>query len=281
VAIGGDSVDASLGQSATFADDGTVSGSGGCNQFSGSYTVDGESISIGPLVSSRMSCGDDADLSELHYLGALEAAVGFAISGTDLVITTSTGADLELSAQAGPVPTGSPEVTPEASPAATPVVTPATTPAVTPEASPASTAGASPAGTPEASPGPSSGASPSASGAVSGSIVGSWKLTTYVGSSLPPGMLSIDITFAPDGTFSGFGGCNDYSGQWSLDGTKLAITGFESASSGTCDPTSQSLEQGYFSLLPYVDTAELAEDGTLKLTASLAGDTGFEFQPAG
>ena len=259
-AIDGQPADEALGQSATFGDDGTVTGSGGCNDYFGPYTVDGESLAIGPLAATRASCGDDVDASEARYLRALEAAASFVISGTDLAISTEDGTTLEFAAQAGPgpQPTATPAVTPEAS-----------APAVTPQAS-------APAVTPRASTAPS----PGASGAVGGSIVGSWKLTSYIDSDLPAGLLNIDVTFAADGTFSGFGGCNDYSGSWSLDGTSLAMSGFESASSGSCDDTTQSLEQGYFSLVPFLDTAEVAADGTLKLTASLA-DTSFEFEPAG
>src|SRR5437764_302237 len=35
--------------------------------------------------------------------------------------------------------------------------------------------------------------------------------------------LQITITFAPDGTLSGFGGCNDYSGSYTVSGQSLTI----------------------------------------------------------
>ena len=41
---------------AMFGDDGQVSGSGGCNQFSGSYTVEGEALAIGPLAATLRAC---------------------------------------------------------------------------------------------------------------------------------------------------------------------------------------------------------------------------------
>src|SRR5690242_16248586 len=44
----------------TFADDGTVTGTGGCNSFHGSYTLNGNTIKIGPLASTQKSCADPA-----------------------------------------------------------------------------------------------------------------------------------------------------------------------------------------------------------------------------
>jgi heat shock protein HslJ len=241
--LGGAPIAPGSGVTATFGDDGSVTGSGGCNRYMGPFTVDGESLAIGPLAATRMSCGVTTDDLESTFLGALEAASGFAISGTDLVISTTNDVTLEFSAAAGPV-----------EPIETPFATEEPTATDVPE--------------------PSAAAS-------DGDIVGSWKMTSYVGSVLPGNMLAIDITFSDDGTFSGFGGCNDYSGQWALDGSKLTISGFESASSGTCDQMTQGLETGYFSLLPFLDTAEVAADGTLSLESALAGGQGFVYEPAG
>jgi heat shock protein HslJ len=248
-AIDGTAVDAASGMSASFADDGTISGSGGCNRFMGPYSVDGENLSIGPLAATRMACGDEVGDLESRYLGALEAAFGFVISGQDMVISTAADGTLEFSTSAGPA---EPTETPAASEA--PVATEAPLATDVPE--------------------------PSAV-VVAGDIVGSWTMTSYAGSTLPGNMLSIDITFADDGTFSGFGGCNDYSGQWTLDGTTLAVSGFESASSGTCDQITQGLETGYFSLLPFLDTAEVGADGSLSVASSFAPEQGFVFARAG
>jgi len=239
------------GITATFGEDGTVTGSGGCNRYTGPYTVDGESLTVGPLASTRMSCGDVADDLERTYLEALELATGFAISGTDLVVSPSNGVTLEFSTSSGPV-----------EPTETPTV-------------------ASPEPSAAASPRPSVAVSPAPSGAaVTGDILGSWQMTSYAGTALPGGMLSIDITFADDGTFGGFGGCNDYSGEWSLDGTKIAITGFTAASTGTCDQMTSGLEQGFFGLVPFIDTVEFGADGSLSLSSSFAPQQGFVFARA-
>ena len=37
-----------------------VSGSAGCNTYSGGYTIDGTTIKIGPLASTQKACADEA-----------------------------------------------------------------------------------------------------------------------------------------------------------------------------------------------------------------------------
>jgi imidazolonepropionase-like amidohydrolase/heat shock protein HslJ len=40
----------------TFGADGRVSGSGGCNRFSGAYTLRGDALELGPLAATKMAC---------------------------------------------------------------------------------------------------------------------------------------------------------------------------------------------------------------------------------
>jgi heat shock protein HslJ len=76
---------------ATFADD-KVSGSGGCNTFSGSATTDGSDISIGPLASTMMACTDEAkSTQEQQYLQALELANTFEVVGDRLSLFREDG----------------------------------------------------------------------------------------------------------------------------------------------------------------------------------------------
>src|SRR5215471_11812825 len=42
-----------------FAEDGTISGSSGCNAYAGTYTVDGTSISISEVATTRLFCSND------------------------------------------------------------------------------------------------------------------------------------------------------------------------------------------------------------------------------
>jgi heat shock protein HslJ len=75
---------------ANFGADGTVSGSGGCNNYTGSYTTDGSAIAIGPLASTLRACADmGVDEQELQFLAAMESAAVFNISGDTLELRTA------------------------------------------------------------------------------------------------------------------------------------------------------------------------------------------------
>jgi heat shock protein HslJ len=76
---------------ATF-DNGTISGSTGCNRFSGGYAIEGETITIGPLASTLAACeNDELNQQEAAYLAALEAATSFSVAGSDLELLREDG----------------------------------------------------------------------------------------------------------------------------------------------------------------------------------------------
>lgn len=76
---------------ATF-DAGQISGNSGCNQFSGSYEVDGTKIAIGPLASTLRACADPAvDQQSTEYLAALELARTFTTAGGNLTLLRDDG----------------------------------------------------------------------------------------------------------------------------------------------------------------------------------------------
>jgi polar amino acid transport system substrate-binding protein len=79
---------------AYFAADGGLSANGGCNNYSGSYTVSGSSLSIGPLSGTGMLCGDEIDQQEQAYVAALGSAATFQIGGGELVIKNSGGTEV-------------------------------------------------------------------------------------------------------------------------------------------------------------------------------------------
>ena len=69
----------------TFDAEGQVSGNSGCNQFSGGYSTDGNSIAIGPLMSTMRACADEAvNTQEQQFLAALDQAETWSISGDHL-----------------------------------------------------------------------------------------------------------------------------------------------------------------------------------------------------
>ena len=69
-----------------FTGDGTVSGQGSCNRFGGPVTLAGDSISLGPLVATRMFCGEGITGQETEYLAALDQAVRYEVRDSFLYI---------------------------------------------------------------------------------------------------------------------------------------------------------------------------------------------------
>ncbi len=61
------------------ASDGTLSGHGSCNTLRGRYTLEGNRIRIGPIVTTRMACGEALMEQEDRVLTALERAVRAAV----------------------------------------------------------------------------------------------------------------------------------------------------------------------------------------------------------
>jgi putative lipoprotein len=67
-----------------------VGGYAGCNQFTGSMTVTGDGLSVGPIASTRRMCQNVME-QESTFLQALENAHRFDISGEDLAIENGAG----------------------------------------------------------------------------------------------------------------------------------------------------------------------------------------------
>jgi heat shock protein HslJ len=76
----------------TFADDGSVAGFGGCNQFGGPYISGTDTIGIGPLHATMMSCGDETDGVERQLMAALEASTVWSVRGDQLELRDDGGA---------------------------------------------------------------------------------------------------------------------------------------------------------------------------------------------
>lgn len=80
--------------SAYFGADGQVTGSAGCNNYFGPFTVTGERIAIGPLGSTKMMCGEPAGVMEQEdaYLEALASSGTYLIEGSTLTLKDGEGA---------------------------------------------------------------------------------------------------------------------------------------------------------------------------------------------
>jgi len=86
------SVSGDVSLSVAFGPDGHVEGFGGCNNFSGGYSVTGDSIAIGPLMSTMKACSDTIDAQEGEYLTALQAATKWQVQTGTLELRDNGGA---------------------------------------------------------------------------------------------------------------------------------------------------------------------------------------------
>ena len=78
---------------ATFAEDGTLSGSGGCNTFNAGYTVEGaDGLIIGPIASTKMACPDEVMTAENAYFTALSKVATYSVSAGTLTLRDADGA---------------------------------------------------------------------------------------------------------------------------------------------------------------------------------------------
>ena len=75
------------------SEDGVVGGSGGCNSYQGSYTMDGDSLTFGPLAAKVMECGEPEGIMEVEavVVGSLQSAAGYRIDGGQLCILNDKG----------------------------------------------------------------------------------------------------------------------------------------------------------------------------------------------
>jgi heat shock protein HslJ len=80
---------------ATFATprngEGQVSGSGGLNQYSGTYKVDGKNLTVGTISSTRVAGNPAVMQQEADYLTALQTAATHEIDGNTLTIENRSG----------------------------------------------------------------------------------------------------------------------------------------------------------------------------------------------
>lgn len=75
-----------------FGNDGRVSGSASCNNYTGGYTVAGSSLTVTQLVSTRMACVPGLGEQEVKFLQTLEKVSRFEVSGNGaLVLETESG----------------------------------------------------------------------------------------------------------------------------------------------------------------------------------------------
>ena len=76
-----------------FEDESRLSGSGGCNRFSGPYVMDGARIRrAGPFISTEMACAQrELNAQEVAFLNALGLVVHYEIAGRTLSLFSAGG----------------------------------------------------------------------------------------------------------------------------------------------------------------------------------------------
>jgi len=176
-----------------FSADGQVSGSGSCNNYNGSYQLEGNQLTLGPLVTTQKVCEDPVMLQEQGYLTMLQTPATVNQQSERLTLTLDGGKTVFT-------------YTPAGAAGAAPTAAAPTT------AAPAS-------GTPSATATPSAASSSKLANT-------NWKLTSvdaFGASNAPVGGVEITLNFGADNTVNGSAGCNNYNGPYQLSGDQLAI----------------------------------------------------------
>lgn len=83
--------------------DGRVGGRGGCNNFFGSYTLDGDALTVSQLGSTMMACPEGLMRQEQAYFTALQSAATYAIEGEQLQVMNAAGETVLTMAASEPV----------------------------------------------------------------------------------------------------------------------------------------------------------------------------------
>jgi heat shock protein HslJ len=81
---------------------GRVSGFAGCNNFTGSYKLEGDRLAIGPVASTQMACPGPGSDVEQAFHRALQGSWRVEVSGNDLTARTDSGATLRFEREAPP-----------------------------------------------------------------------------------------------------------------------------------------------------------------------------------
>lgn len=77
-----------------FTSDGTLNGNVGCNGFGGDFTVDGDTITFGPIVSTMMFCEGPVGEQEAATLLVFHESASFVLDGDTLTVTSGDGSSM-------------------------------------------------------------------------------------------------------------------------------------------------------------------------------------------
>ncbi|MEP7224430.1 MAG: META domain-containing protein, partial [Actinomycetota bacterium] len=65
-----------------------------CNRFSGTYTVEGDRLSLSPLAATKMACAGYIMAQERVFLDAMRDVASYVIDGDQLTLSDGSGAAL-------------------------------------------------------------------------------------------------------------------------------------------------------------------------------------------
>jgi heat shock protein HslJ len=68
-----------------------MSGSTGCNRFTGTFTQSGDSLHFSPLAVTKMACPPALDTQERAFLAALQATAAMHLAGNTLELKDASG----------------------------------------------------------------------------------------------------------------------------------------------------------------------------------------------
>jgi len=74
-----------------FLQDGQASGDAGCNTFSGDYTIDGDALTFGPMMSTMMICEGEKASTEAAYLAGFPLVASYSLDGDALSLLDGSG----------------------------------------------------------------------------------------------------------------------------------------------------------------------------------------------
>lgn len=78
-----------------------ISGSGGCNRYQATYTLDGNALSVGPVGATKIGCPDGRGEIESGWFSVLGGPLTVSRSGDRLVLRDAIGVTYSLEASAG------------------------------------------------------------------------------------------------------------------------------------------------------------------------------------
>jgi putative lipoprotein len=71
-----------------FGSKGEVNGNGGCNSYGGTYTVQNDSLTFSPIISTKMACVDEGMMQqENQYFQILQSSSKFSLAPETLTVT--------------------------------------------------------------------------------------------------------------------------------------------------------------------------------------------------